>query len=259
MSGSISFDRASEYYDQTRSLEPATMEQVLTRLLAELHGTHCLEIGVGTGRFAIPLHRRGVSMVGLDLSHAMLEKLRAKAAGRDGPRIVRGDATHLPFLHDTFDSALAVHVLHLIPEWRRAVDELVRVVRPGGRILINVGGFGWGEWRDIQMLYSEVAGIDLALTRPGPSEPAEVDVEMERRGIPGRSLPTIHTTVHESYNELIAGLERGIYSFTWSSDRSMRTRGANAVRAWLAGQGKNLNDTLEIDFSIRTRAYDLPA
>ena len=52
-------------------------------------------------------------------------------------RLAQADATRLPFAAGTFGSVLAVHVLHLIPDWRVAVDEAVRVLRPGGALVAS--------------------------------------------------------------------------------------------------------------------------
>ena len=74
--GTVSFDRAAGYYDATRGL-PADVQEALTEVLAhELEGKGpCLEVGVGTGRIALPLHRRGVPLVA-DWRGALEESLR---------------------------------------------------------------------------------------------------------------------------------------------------------------------------------------
>ncbi|MDP9224593.1 MAG: class I SAM-dependent methyltransferase, partial [Actinomycetota bacterium] len=100
--GSVVFDRAAEYYDETRALTPQALAQtveILSRELAERG--RCLEIGVGTGRIGLPLHRAGMPMTGLDLSRPMMLKLREKAAGDVFP-LVQGTATTLPFRDGVF-------------------------------------------------------------------------------------------------------------------------------------------------------------
>src|SRR5205807_8269675 len=80
-----------------------------------------------------------VPLVGVDLSRPMLDRLVEKASGRPPFPLVVADATRLPFRDAAFGAAYAAHVLHLIPAWRDAVGELVRVVRPGGAVLIDIG------------------------------------------------------------------------------------------------------------------------
>ncbi|MET0227678.1 MAG: methyltransferase domain-containing protein, partial [Actinomycetes bacterium] len=140
---SIAFDRAAGYYDESRGLAPEAEELVADRVEAAVGpGGRLLEIGVGTGRIALPLHRRGRDAVGIDLSMPMLERYRAKAAaaGLAPPAVLRADATRLPFPGACFDAVVEVHVLHLIPDWQGALAEARRVLTPGGVLLQGGGG-----------------------------------------------------------------------------------------------------------------------
>jgi ubiquinone/menaquinone biosynthesis C-methylase UbiE len=93
----VSFDRAAEYYDATRGLPPAIREQPADVLVAELSGRGtCLEIGVGTGRIALPLHERGAQLVGADIAPAMLARLAENGGGRSPVPLMLADATHFP-------------------------------------------------------------------------------------------------------------------------------------------------------------------
>lgn len=76
----------------------------------------------------------------IDLSRPMMDVLVEKAGGTPPFPLVQGDATALPFPDGRFGAAIASHVFHLIPEWRRALSELARVVRPGGVLLSSRGG-----------------------------------------------------------------------------------------------------------------------
>ena len=78
---SIAFDRAAGYYDETRGIPPEVEEQAADRVEAAVGPAgRLLEVGVGTGRVSLPLHRRGRDLVGVDLSGPMLDRYRAKAA-----------------------------------------------------------------------------------------------------------------------------------------------------------------------------------
>jgi SAM-dependent methyltransferase len=135
---SVNFDRAASFYDATRSLPADAMRRLTDLLAGELAiRPPCLEIGVGTGRFALALRERGVAIAGADISGAMLRRLVANAGGTAPLPLFQSDATRLPAGAGTFGSVLAVHVLHLIPEWRLAVDEAVRVLRPGGALVAS--------------------------------------------------------------------------------------------------------------------------
>ena len=116
MPGRLSFDRIATIYDETRRLAPRTMARLLAVLVDELQGKKVLEVGVGTGRFAVPLQKSGMSVVGVDISRRMVEFGLAKGL-RD---VVFADGARLPFVSRSFDVATTNHVLHLIPDWRDA-------------------------------------------------------------------------------------------------------------------------------------------
>ena len=129
---SISFDRAADYYDQTRDLaEPVATHGLpaLLQLLSPRAGSRILDVGIGTGRIAVPMMKLGADVTGIDLSLKMMTKLRQKSPA---VRIAQADAARLPFADRTFDAALTTHVLHLIGPWRAALHEIKRVIKPGG-------------------------------------------------------------------------------------------------------------------------------
>src|SRR2546430_2438376 len=101
------------------------MARLLAVLVDELQGKKVLEVGVGTGRFAVPLQKSGISVVGVDISRLMVELGLAKGL-RD---VVFADGARLPFASKSFDVATTNHVLHLIPDWRDAFAEIARVTR----------------------------------------------------------------------------------------------------------------------------------
>src|SRR6266508_4204843 len=89
----LSFDRVAPIYDETRGLPPRILSRVLGVLVDELRGKRVLEVGVGTGRFAVPLQKSGIDLIGIDISHAMVELGLAKGLRN----VVFADAARLPF------------------------------------------------------------------------------------------------------------------------------------------------------------------
>jgi len=108
-------------------------------LLREASG-RVLEIGVGTG-INLPLYdpAKVTEVVGIEPSAAMLEKARERireAAVKLPVRLQQASAEALPFRDASFDSIIACLVFCTIPDARRATAEMVRVLRPGGRVLV---------------------------------------------------------------------------------------------------------------------------
>jgi ubiquinone/menaquinone biosynthesis C-methylase UbiE len=131
------FDRAANYYDRTRGYPPGVTERVAELLCsagALTPKSQVLEVGIGTGRIALPLAARVGRVVGIDRPRAMLRRLLQKN-GAEATRPLLADTSALPFAGTCFDAVLAVHVFHLVPNWRQALAELKRVLLPGGVLL----------------------------------------------------------------------------------------------------------------------------
>lgn len=95
-----------------------------------------LEVAVGTGR-NLPCYPEGTRLTGVDWSPAMLAIARRRAAGLGREADLRqGDAQALDFPDASFDTVLCALGLCAIPDDRRAVTEMARVLRPGGRLLL---------------------------------------------------------------------------------------------------------------------------
>ncbi|MEQ8516900.1 MAG: class I SAM-dependent methyltransferase [Chromatocurvus sp.] len=128
-------DRVAVQYDALRGHPPEISPRIgeaVTRLAGP--GASILEVGVGTGRIALPTAYAGGQVVGVDLSAEMLRAL----AGREVPHLslVRGDITRLPFRNAAFDAAVCVHVLHLVDS-RAVLADLLRLVRARGVIILG--------------------------------------------------------------------------------------------------------------------------
>lgn len=96
-----------------------------------------LEVGVGTG-ISLPDYPSDVSVTGIDLSPDMLRKARRRVAEKglaNVDSILEMDAARLTFADDSFDAAMAMYVMTVVPDPARVMSEMRRVVRPGGRIL----------------------------------------------------------------------------------------------------------------------------
>jgi len=123
---SVSFDRVAEVYDRTRALPNDVMARLIKTLVVELKDCKTvLDVGVGTGRFAAPLQKAGFDVVGIDISRKMMRKAKEKGV----KNLILADVRSIPFRDKTFDVTVAVHILHLVTEWRKVLGEILRVTR----------------------------------------------------------------------------------------------------------------------------------
>jgi ubiquinone/menaquinone biosynthesis methyltransferase len=138
------FDRIAGRYDLMNSVMTAGLHhrwRARAVELAALHpGDRALDVCCGTGDLALQLKRRvgdAGSVVGVDFSAPMLELASAKAA-RSGLAVdfLEGNALELPFEDASFDAATVGFGVRNVADLERAIAEMSRVVRPGGRVVI---------------------------------------------------------------------------------------------------------------------------
>lgn len=110
--------------------------EAVMRLLDVRPGERVLDLGAGTGRHAVELARRGADVVAVDASGDMLGVAETRTRGTS-VRLVRADATDLPFAAGAFDAVLAVTSLCFTSDPMAVLSEAKRVLRPGGRLVIG--------------------------------------------------------------------------------------------------------------------------
>lgn len=140
------FDRIAGVYDPLNTAMTAGLHHRWRARAAELArvgpGSRVLDVATGTGDLAIELARRvspGGEVLGSDFSEAMLDRARGKAAAQDGgvrPRFEWADAMALPYPDDSFDAATVGFGARNFDDLARGLAEMVRVVRPGGRVVV---------------------------------------------------------------------------------------------------------------------------
>ncbi|WP_135450293.1 class I SAM-dependent methyltransferase [Tabrizicola caldifontis] len=153
------------------------------RLLAAQHvnaqGGAVLEVGIGTG-LALSYYSPKVQVTGIDLSSEMLRaaERRARTLGlRNVAGLYQMDARAIDLPEASFDHVAAMHIMSVVPEPERVLDEMVRLCRPGGSVLIANHFAGRAEgWRLAERLAAPLANllgwhsdfpIDRVLGHPG--------------------------------------------------------------------------------------------
>jgi SAM-dependent methyltransferase len=228
MSDFSNFDRAAEYYDETRGF-PAGDDVKVAAWIAEtvrLAASHrLLEVGIGTGRIAVPLSAHVKSIDGIDISRAMLAKLRAKQSAKP-IHIVEGDATHLPYANHTFDACLSIHVFHLIPDMNTCIQEINRVLKPDGVLLYGGGpadvrgDTATGAFADLEEVWNKYAPPSV-----GAGKMEDVQDVLKRHGwhIPDAPLKYEGIIVKRKPSGFIDGLRQRKRSASWRmSDEILR-------------------------------------
>jgi demethylmenaquinone methyltransferase/2-methoxy-6-polyprenyl-1,4-benzoquinol methylase len=125
------FDRLSRSYER---LNPYTAGPALAKNLELADGMTVVDVGGGTGQVAAHAGAKPRRWVVADPSEGML----AKARDKGGPVVpVRADAARLPFKDHSVDRVVFVDALHHVPDQEAAIREIVRVLRPDGRAVVQ--------------------------------------------------------------------------------------------------------------------------
>ena len=229
---SLSFDRAADFYDQTRGIAP-DMATIGIQTVIDLAGQNgsILEVGVGTGRIAVPLLKRGANLFGCDLSIEMMGKLREKYPAA---RLAQADAAQLPYLTNRFDALTTFHVLHLVGAWRSALREFKRVLKPNG-LFINswhwhdpnsIGQKVWDYWR------KQVEARGVNWQRPGIQEREELLVELRSMGAHVEEKEISRGVKQTNVAELLDSLANRISSDTWNVPDDVLIETVTEARVW---------------------------
>jgi ubiquinone/menaquinone biosynthesis C-methylase UbiE len=116
--------------------ERAAWDRILDLVVGGRGTLDALDAGCGTGFLSLELAGRGHRVTGIDFAPAMLAEAKKKAAAQSlAIRFEEADAEQLPFPAASFDLVMSRHVLWTLPHPEMAIDEWIRVLRPGGRLV----------------------------------------------------------------------------------------------------------------------------
>jgi demethylmenaquinone methyltransferase/2-methoxy-6-polyprenyl-1,4-benzoquinol methylase len=112
--------------------QDARWKAQLVSMAGVRRGERALDLAAGTGDISFAVAAEGARTVALDLTHRMLQLARAKSRAAS---FITGDMTSLPFRSATFDLVTTGYGLRNVPDLNAAIDEIARVITPGGRLL----------------------------------------------------------------------------------------------------------------------------
>src|SRR3954471_7203089 len=124
-------------YDRVFGKVFQASREAVVRNLKINPGERVLEVGVGTG-LCLPMYPAHCDVTAIDLSEAMLKKAadRVTEEKLTNVKLHHMDAGEMTFADDSFDVVIAAYVVTAVPDYRKLMGEMIRVVRPGGRLVL---------------------------------------------------------------------------------------------------------------------------
>ena len=212
METSSAWDRIAPGYDRTNTPTQMWLGNVALQHAGIRAGMRFLDVAAGSGALSIPAARLGARVTAIDQSPVMLDLLAARAAEEDlkiATHVMDGHA--LGFEDDSFDAAGSQFGVMLFPDMLQGIREMVRVVKPAGRVLMSV----YGDPHRIDFLGFFVravravrSGFDGPPSDPPPlpfqlQDPRRLRAELERAGLSDVRVETItESTSFRSGREL---------------------------------------------------------
>ena len=160
------FARIARRYDFLNDLQSFGLHRAWKRRVVQLAqikpGDHALDLCCGTGDITFALAKNGAEATGLDFSAEMLQVAKNKTGNQKletgTPKFLQGDAQQIPFPENTFDIVTVGYGLRNLTSWERGVDEMFRVARPGGRLIVlDFGKPANALWRMIYFTHLQLS------------------------------------------------------------------------------------------------------
>lgn len=143
------------WYETPLGILSDRLEKRLVFSLIEIKQGAALDVGCGTGNYTIELEKRGADAIGIDSSEEMVAYARIKATKANiETSFHAADAMNLPFPDSTFDTVISNGLLCFLKEPEKALMEMRRVLKPGGRLVVGVLN-RWSPWA----LFRRVKGL----------------------------------------------------------------------------------------------------
>ncbi|HYG58442.1 MAG TPA: class I SAM-dependent methyltransferase [Symbiobacteriaceae bacterium] len=251
------FDRVADRYDATRGLPPGVAERICRWVLSRLPADPAVaEVGVGTGRIAIPFIQQGVRFTGFDISEQMLSRLTEKLSGDlCRARLLLADITHeLPVPEHSQHCVIGVHIFHLV-DTVAAMQQIRRILAPHGAL---VWGYNmYDEFAPHGRMGPKYHQFSQALGGPGKRDYRKQEARdlLHQWG----ARVTQHVVTAWTETETPAGaLERirtRVMSSTWDVPDAIHEVAVRQTEAWVRAEYGDLQRPYEYDVRFMTDWY----
>ncbi len=251
---SLNFDNIADNYNETRTINKNIFLEVIEYITSRFPPSKfkkVFEPGIGNGRIAIPFSKKGYSITGVDISEKMLDQLeqQLKSNHISNIKYKKADITEIPFEDNSFDLCIIVHLFYFIKEWKKAVDEIARVVN-GSIILMNTG-----LGQEIPLINNKYKEICLTLCYPinniGVNSTAEVIDYFKKKNFIVENVDNDwkwneNVKLEKAYNNIL----KKSYSFTHLIDNKKHIEVCGMLKDFLIQRFGTLKRMFQVENKI---------
>ena len=238
----------ASHYDATRNIPLGLLHTCFERIFAKAgfpDQCRILDAGCGTAQVSLPLIWSGHSVVGVDVSPAMLDIARQKLEPGDSAEFREGDVRSLADPDNTFDGTLVSKLFQHVGNWQSAVDELIRVTKNGGLFMhINEkGAFKHAVRRQFSARCKSLGYTDLYV---GIRDRSQLGKYLALRGAVSLAIDTRDLAWEKTitYGTALEHFRLRLHSEFWAVPANVYDQILEEVRAWVCAQPEG-QDTVE--------------
>ncbi|MCY4071274.1 MAG: class I SAM-dependent methyltransferase [Chloroflexi bacterium] len=242
----VNYDRAVTYYDETRAFRSGVAEryrQAVLHYLAGQDSPRILELAIGTGLIGASFFAAGDSYVGVDISRGMMGRIAPKLDNGKAADLAQVDiARRLPFADDCFDLVHAVRVFHLLDDWQRCIQEVRRVLKSGGHLLIvrnaPLDNEAQPPWAVVHSKWDEILanlGVGVEGIRHGIFRTDEMMMEhLHSTGAAAQLVDLLpYTERAVSPRMMVERRRQKMFSSDWHLPADLHARAVQQLNRWL--------------------------
>lgn len=233
----MSFREIAEKYNRINFI-PTEAQKSIGEAVRALIGekARLLDVGAGAGRISLPIARSGVQTTAFDIEPEMLGELtrQARLLNLD-IQTVQGDATQLPFADASFDAVFTSNLLHLVADWKVALAQMKRVLKPNGLL---IQGRDWispdSTYAKIRSQLRTIIGeLNPNMMPTAAAGGALFQTLAEMGGITEKERIAAEWTETLSPNQLLAKMKAREQNETWQLDEELFRESLARLEAWI--------------------------
>lgn len=209
-------DEVIAIHDKQKDFSDAVWRELVAAIAARVPaGGLVVDAGAGSGVVASRLAAAGLRVSGFDFNNSMLRALTRRAGG--AVPVACADITSLPVRSEVVDAVLITNVLHLVREWRVAIAESARLLRPGGVLFVGLGNTGRSVVAgEISAHFRSIVGGAGASSDVGVQAGEDFEAALHVAGFVVEEAVVVGETVTRTVRDAIERLQHNV--FTWAPD-----------------------------------------